>query len=525
MTIEFKIVSRGERSLTPGKNVVHLVVDSWDDFSYKTLFEVIVGDQNGRRIEIGSIKIGYAGQGYGWTKDALTNPFKALPLNWFSLGQDVEYYINLRDNLNSEFLKEFLLSIGDVVNSKDRMDLALGQDVFKTSLMRGVSLSVIHGQFQRVLNGDVALTEFRFVYRDVGDEKRAPVNLSFHVVPGSKPSTNVHVLIGRNGVGKTTLLNNMVSAIISPSKDDSSRGRFNEIGMWGGESSLSADYFSSVVSVSFSAFDPFVPPVDQPDRSKGVVYFYVGMKKSRSDSNGKVTFEPPKSEVDLANDLVDSLESCLGQPAKRDRWRAAISRLESDKNFADMALGRLLEMERDQAISLARSLVGRMSSGHSIVLLTITKLVDTVEEKTLVLMDEPESHLHPPLLAAFTRALSDLLNNRNGVAIIATHSPVVTQEVPRVCVWKLTRSRADGRADRPDRETFGENVGVLTREIFGLEVAKSGFHEVLASAVADGGTFESIIEQYSGQLGFEAQAIVRALVVARDMNQVPPYLK
>ncbi|WP_325095352.1 hypothetical protein [Burkholderia contaminans] len=284
MTIEFKIVSRGERSLTPGKNVVHLVVDSWDDFSYKTLFEVIVGDQNGRRIEIGSIKIGYAGQGYGWTKDALTNPFKALPLNWFSLGQDVEYYINLRDNLNSEFLKEFLLSIGDVVNSKDRMDLALGQDVFKTSLMRGVSLSVIHGQFQRVLNGDVALTEFRFVYRDVGDEKRAPVNLSFHVVPGSKPSTNVHVLIGRNGVGKTTLLNNMVSAIISPSKDDSSRGRFNEIGMWGGESSLSADYFSSVVSVSFSAFDPFVPPVDQPDRSKGVVYFYVGMKKSRSDS-------------------------------------------------------------------------------------------------------------------------------------------------------------------------------------------------------------------------------------------------
>ena len=32
-----------------------------------------------------------------------------------------------------------------------------------------------------------------------------------------------------------------------------------------------------------------------------------------------------------------------------------------------------------------------MSSGHKIVLLTITKLVETVDEKTLVLMDEPEA--------------------------------------------------------------------------------------------------------------------------------------
>jgi predicted ATP-dependent endonuclease of OLD family len=73
-----------------------------------------------------------------------------------------------------------------------------------------------------------------------------------------------------------------------------------------------------------------------------------------------------------------------------------------------------------------------MSSGHAIVLLTITRLVATVEEKTLVLLDEPESHLHPPLLSAFIRALSDLLYDRNGVAIIATHSPVVLQESSKV---------------------------------------------------------------------------------------------
>ncbi|WP_444822831.1 AAA family ATPase, partial [Vibrio parahaemolyticus] len=57
--------------------------------------------------------------------------------------------------------------------------------------------------------------------------------------------------------------------------------------------------------------------------------------------------------------------------------------------------------------------LSRMSSGHAIVLFTITRLVDTVGEKSLVLLDEPEGHLHPPLLSAFLRTLSDLLYIKN----------------------------------------------------------------------------------------------------------------
>ncbi|MDK7046806.1 AAA family ATPase, partial [Escherichia coli] len=100
-----------------------------------------------------------------------------------------------------------------------------------------------------------------------------------------------------------------------------------------------------------------------------------------------------------------------------------------------------------------------------------------------VLIDEPESHLHPPLLSAFIRALSDLLLDRNGLSIIATHSPVVLQEVPKRCVWKINRSRLSTESRRPDIETFGENVGILTREVFGLEVVKSGFHDLLVQSV------------------------------------------
>lgn len=518
MTITFRCLARGERFASATTNMVQLVPNNWDDYSFKTTFDVVFYDAEGQRLELGTVKIGYIRQPHGWTLDAMPEQFEDLPPGWFSLGQDVDYYRNVRERLTPEARNQLLRVLGDVVADNGLFMAAREELVFRDSLMRGVSLSVVHGQYRRVLSGQVILTEFRFAYRDPGDERNAAINLEFQVDPASKPSTNVHVLIGRNGVGKTTLLNNMVNAILTPVGGGEVRGRFYLTDQRIRQPFLPANYFSSVVSVSFSAFDPFIPPLDQPDRSRGVAYFYLGMKRARSGAAPL----PPKTDLDLANDFIESLSSCLSQPEKRARWLKAITRLESDSNFADMSLGQLLELDGDVTTERARSLIRRMSSGHSIVLLTITKLVDTVEEKTLVLMDEPESHLHPPLLSAFTRALSDLLHNRNGVAIIATHSPVVVQEVPRSCVWKLTRLRNQGRTDRPERETFGENVGVLTREIFGLEVSKSGFHDMLQQAVDEGGTFESILHEYNEQLGFEAQAILRTLIAARDAARTDP---
>ena len=98
----------------------------------------------------------------------------------------------------------------------------------------------------------------------------------------------------------------------------------------------------------------------------------------------------------------------------------------------------------------------------------MTKLVELVSERTLVLIDEPEAHLHPPLAASFIRALSALLATRNGLAILATHSTVMLQEVPQDCVWLLFRTGATIEVERPQIETFAETLGVLTREVFRL---------------------------------------------------------
>lgn len=499
------IIPREQRVPYSGVNTAYLHVDRWDDYSFVTMFYLSLHDETGNLHEIGNVKIGYQGQLIGNpTYVSLGQGFQSLPNGYFSIGQDVGYYKSIF-NLSETIKSTLLNSLKDMAYSPEIMSVAENEDVFKTSLLRDVSLSVIKGQFSRVIHGKNPLTDFKFKFVRPAESKMSGAELIFTVKIEEKPSTNIHAIIGRNGAGKTTLLNGMIEAIISKGKSDS---KFYDMDCIV-ESPIDKDYFSSLVSVSFSAFDPFEPPTEQRDPSKGTCYFYIGLKKESNLLKGL---------NDIHEDFIQALKLCFSQGPKKNRWLSAIDTLESDENFGSMELKSLARYTGTELDSNAGKLIKKMSSGHAIVLLTITRLVATVEEKTLVLIDEPESHLHPPLLSAFIRALSDLLLDRNGVALIATHSPVVLQEVPKSCVWKLNRSRLVTTARRPDIETFGENVGVLTREVFGLEVVKSGFHDLLTMSVESGKSYQEIIDDYRGQLGVEARSLLKALVIHRERS-------
>lgn len=501
--MKFVILKRNDRTPKSGKNSAYLTIDHWNDFSFVTMFYLEVHDEKGVLHDLGDLKIGFKGQTTEKsTHSLLGSGFQKLPDGYFSVGQDVDYYQKI--SLLPEQMKGLLLkALKDIVFNPDLIEIAQDEEVFRTSLLRNVSLSVIKGQFSRLLDGLPPLTNFEFKFSRPETKKMSGMDLNFKVKVGSKPSTNIHAIIGRNGVGKTTLLNDMIEAItkksISTSKFHDIEGRKEKI--------ITNDYFSSLVSVSFSAFDPFEPPQEQSDPSLGTCYFYIGLKKEGGTLKGL---------NDIHQDFLHALKACFSQALKRDRWLNAIDTLESDENFASMKLKDLAQPSESEIMAKAKKTIKRMSSGHAIVLLTITRLVATVEEKTLVLIDEPESHLHPPLLSAFIRALSQLLHNRNGVAIIATHSPVVLQEVPKSSAWKINRVGKVTETRRPDIETFGENVGILTREVFGLEVVKSGFHDLLVKSVESGGSYQQIVREYRDQLGLESRALLKALVTHRD---------
>ncbi|MCK4783403.1 MAG: AAA family ATPase [Desulfobacteraceae bacterium] len=521
MALTFQKLSRNSYLPGQGRNIAYLQPDNWDDYGHKTLFSLTVFDEQGNQLEIGNVKIGFVGQNEGWTEEQMPQQFGLLSGNFFSLGQDADYYQNIVESLSQEMAVNVLTALGDVAHDANRFQLVENEGAFNTSLLRTVNRTSIEHQFRRILQGDAPLTDFNFIYEKSANHRYSGINVEFTVTPNTKPSSNIHILIGRNGVGKTTLINNMVDALLPGRGEVEETGYFsNRFGL-GNNTPLHDNYFAGVVSVSFSAFDPFEHPEDQTDPRAGMCYHYVGLRKYQIQNGERIKLL--KNDNELIKDFTDSLKVCFALTAKRNRWINAVIKLESDFNFAEMDLHQLIDdysedISEDKSLfsSKAAALFFRMSSGHKIVLLTITKLVETVVEKTLLLLDEPESHLHPPLLSAFTRALSDLLENRNGVAIVATHSPVVLQEVPKSCVSILRRTRLEANVDRPENETFAENVGVLTREVFGLEVSKSGFHDLLSASVERGKSYEEIEQEYQYQLGFEGRAILRSLIAIRD---------
>ena len=501
-----------------GREQCYLLGDNWDDFGFKTTFQLLVFDDEGNRHEPGHLKIGRAGMTGGPVE--VPGRFEQLPDDYFSLGLDQNYYETLME-LPVGLRDEILRGLRDCAFDELIYERFKEEEVMTTSLLRGTSRRRVQDIYASILAGNVRLTPFAFRFTDLELTRDGadPFQLSVGVQPDSMPPTNVHVLIGRNGAGKTRLLLKLAEAFLREGPRD--RGLEDAVDFLGEEGE---DYgrFSSLVAVSFSAFDRFDP-------GAGVMsYSYVGLRREARDDGAEgepqtpdaVTVGGPgeeqpteptlKSLAELESDFASSLRECLQGPRLR-RWRAAMETLSSDPGIASLGLADTPEEPTDADHARIVDAFRSLSAGHKIVLLSATRLVEFVDERSLVLIDEPETHLHPPLLGSFTRAVSELLVRRNGVAIMATHSPVVIQEVPRNCVHVIRRSGDEAVITHPESETFAENVGVLTREVFGLELTASGYYRLLSRA-ADSGDFQAAVQEFEGRVGGEGLGILRALV-------------
>ncbi|WP_421359700.1 AAA family ATPase [Agrobacterium rosae] len=505
-------------SVTVGRRQAFLTTDRWDDWGkFRTQFYLTVFDEEGNKHSIGSVKIGEVGLEpapagnftRGQRAPTIGESFEFLAPNFFSLGQGEDYYASL-NGLSEELREQVLRGLQDVAFDLTLFDQHMDEPVMEESLLRDVRATTVRNRLSRMARGDAELTRFHFSYFLPAPDGIDPPVMSFDVLPQSVPPTNVHVFIGRNGVGKTKCMRGLALALLGrTTPDDVHTGSVelvqNDFEEWN---------FAGLVMVSFSAFDDFELG-SQPQDLMRAVQVGLHRRQEEGDEDGQER-SGIKSPRELASDFRRSLHRCR-EGLKARRWIEAVRTLETDDLFAEADITTLLDAPpTDDWNQLAEDLFARLSSGHAVILLTITRLVELVDEKTLVLLDEPEGHLHPPLLAAFIRCLSNLLVKRNGVAIVATHSPVVLQEVPKTCVWKLRRTRDKSIVERPTIETFGENIGLLTREVFSLEVTRSGFHQLLREAVDSNLSYDEVISRFSNQLGMEARAIIHGLIAERD---------
>jgi hypothetical protein len=173
-----------------------------------------------------------------------------------------------------------------------------------------------------------------------------------------------------------------------------------------------------------------------------------------------------------------------------DAWRAMLVALDLDTNepaLLPQPASVRPELALDDLLDGFMARLRSASSGHQFLVFVVTALVDGVRRGSIVLLDEIETHVHPYLLSRTLRVLYDFLVKRGAYAVLATHSPVVLQELPARSIRVV---RLDER--RPiikpyPQESLGGSLEDITREGFGVDEGDRSYPTILRELLASAG--------------------------------------
>lgn len=484
-------------------NSIFITDDNWDDFGYKTLFQVSYIDANGREQRLGALSIGFKGQGKGHT--TIPNEFSSLPENYFTLG-DKDYYEAVKDRGNA-FRKEILTALNDMAYNTDIYFKNADQPVVYTSFFRFTSSADLLRKYKPLAEGKAIPTSFHYSYK-ITNPDQSECKMEFDVDPESVPSSNIHAIIGKNGAGKTHCLRGIYKSFAESNSSLTMNLRMED----------ENNAINKAIFVTFSAFDSGDLIVDDSNRCK-----FIGLKKK---NDGKTL---NKTDEDLNCNYYDAIIDCC-EAGRLFLWVDIMRELDDSQTFQDAAIFpnivntnnfKVSEIEKSP-VSLARSAkesFSRCSSGHKIVLLTLTQLIAYADEKTLVLMDEPEMHLHPPLMALFIDMINKLLNVINGFAIVATHSPIILQEIPSSCVYVLERKNGAITVEKPMIATYGENIGLITRKVFEHELQETGHYKRIRDIANGNKDYDGALNEFTYAIGDEAKSLLRMFIYEREKRE------
>lgn len=513
----------------PGGDALILIENTWNDFSYRTLYDAhlqVAGDIH----ELGFVKIMVRGQ------QPTVLPLKRGEQNadrlsdeFASLGTSSLYYERLA-KLNAVYVAESLRDLA--LDPGHRVRFA-DDEVLRRSLNRDRwDPDTFYADARRIIDSGGPLPEdddFQFTYTPKGGK---PLTFSFaNRVDGKNagpkgPSRRTNILVGTNGVGKTHLLASIARTAYAPPRERDELeddGRFDRpLG------------FPNIVAISYSPFDTFRPPELAGDNREQVAlqieegtgrYAYCGMRDLPS------AIRNPDRPIHLLTH--HSLEIAFVQRIDRikrmgrhDVLSRVLKPIFEDPSFARTTpnMAETDDPDDNQDIRRLDAFIGTdaalalrsLSSGHKIVIHMLTSLVAALGRNGLALIDEPETHLHPPLLAALMAGVKIALGRLKAYAIIATHSPVVAQETLASQVIHIRRVGGHIVGQRPDIQTFGENTGTLTRELFGLHTGASDFRATLSRMAVNAGSVEEVEDHLGETLSSTAIAYLTSIFEARD---------
>ncbi|NJK32927.1 MAG: ATP-binding protein [Deltaproteobacteria bacterium] len=193
---------------------------------------------------------------------------------------------------------------------------------------------------------------------------------------------------------------------------------------------------------------------------------------------------------------IDDIAVRAAMPSDRDELWAEV--------MVELGLERLVPLDWGRR----RQAVSRLGAGFKYACYAFSRLVREIERRSFILFDEPEIHTHPRLLSAMMRALYRVLDATDSFALVATHSPIVLQEVPARQIYQIRSVEGSfPHVSRPADETFGAPLGELLRTAFGVDHDQRNFDLTLRRLVEQNGT-ERVREELGDQLALPAWALL-----------------
>lgn len=470
-----------------------LTRDNWNDYSYYTFFTATLHRSSGHegQVDLGPVRIMRKGQAKGEPtfpeSEAGLIESAELEGSHCSLSAHEEYYDNLKALDDLELAQQVLIALQDAAFLPSVRMAFQDDDCFKVALLRDSSARRLLDEAGRLF-GVAPNVVIRFRANILLDGASAHHEFDFDFGDDDAPlSKRIHALVGMNGVGKTQVLARLAMLL----------SRFSKVAIREKRSTLEAEdvldpvpSIYNVVALSFSAFDEF----DRPTEHQGeeFSYSYCGLRTQR----GRLRSE---------DELLADIKNLIGNQMDDDR-----------RNLLVEALANLVRVEDLHSfvfdVEGHENIYGRLSAGQRIVLNSLCHLLSKISPRTLVLFDEPELHLHPQLLTGMMAALRGILSSYKSYAIVATHSPIVLQELPRLCVHVVRRERMRPFVYHPSFETFGENLSEITRNIFVSTDSDRDYRTVLEELFArSNNSVEDVLELFDGRLGLNARIFLDSL--------------
>lgn len=532
--------------------------DRFNDYNFQTLYHLYYKKNESEVTYIGIVKILKKGQ---TEKDGIqiTEDFLKLSEQYCSAGASLDYYQRL-NKIPKADRNRITRALNDVVAYPELQiqfssEPGWEKSVFRDNSQWKIFLNDAETLFQG--NFDAAATiEDIFEFQPFGNSDDLQLDFSAPIPENyESPQTKatpldrrailpqrVIVLIGRNGSGKSTLLSRIAHvAYASPEER-----RLPEIKNLG-ELYPEGIGFTRVITVSYSAFDSFrVPGTAEKSLSQTLKdvdsgdgrFVYCGLRDIVTEAkieldenhiNDKYNNTPHTEErkllperrsitrlksIDKLAEEFERLIKSIRKSEKQTLLLAALQPLLQDPSFSELAE----EGENIFKRKISESFLS-WSTGHKIALHVIASLVAHAAPKSLILFDEPEMHLHPPLAAALMHSVRLILEEVNAFCIIATHSPVLLQETLTKHVKIIERFDTKLTINAPKLETFGENVGTLTYTSFGLTASTTDFHNTLDLLTTGAADLKSINKLFTPGLSGQALSYVMSRLARREANK------